>query len=56
MGSWDFWGAVNVLKFVHNVTFYFLIYNNYVLFYVLFLVVTFIVIVLIKYMFSTNSR
>ena len=29
-----FGGAVNVLESVHNVTFYFLIYNCYVLFYV----------------------
>ena len=33
-GHGIFWGAVNVLKSVHNVTFYFLIYNYYVLFYV----------------------
>ena len=52
-----FEGRQNVLESLHNVTFYFLIYNYYVLFYVplydhvftIILVVTFIIIVLIKY-------
>ena len=59
-----FGGRQNVLESLHNVTFYFLIYNYYVLFYVplydhvftIILVVTFIIIVLIKYIIPSGSR